>query len=284
MGYLYIAPCIVLILAVLGFPMLYVLALSFTKYKPMISMQWIGLKNYVNILSDNLFWVACGNTFVFTLSSVSLHVILGLAMALLLNRTFKGRKAVRTLTLLPWMLSNIVGAITWRWMLNGSYGIFNEMLKSLGFISEYQAWLGQKETAMFFVVLAYIWKQTPYLMLMFLAGLQAIPYEQYEAAMIDGATPPQSLYYVTLPNLRNVIITTSTLDFIWAFKQFDLIKTMTGGGPGISTEVLSTLIYRTFFNEFNFGKASSYAIVLLLIVLITSIFYQSIIFPENTDH
>ena len=279
-GYLFVAPCVMVILLVLGFPMLYVLVISLTKYRPMISMEWIGLKNYANILKDEMFWIACGNTFVFTLSSVIFHVLLGMGAALLLNRSFRGRRLVRTLTLLPWMLSYMVGAITWRWLLNGSYGILNEVLLQLGLIQEYTAWLGHKDTAMFFVILANIWKQFPYVMLMFIAGLQSIPHEQYEAAWIDGAGAFKCFRAVTLPNLRGVVVITSTLDFIWSFKQFDLIQTMTGGGPGVSTDVLSTLVYRTFFSDYNFGKASAYAVVLLLIVLVISVFYGRLVFPS----
>ena len=229
-GYLFVAPCIAVILLVLGFPMLYVLGISFTKYRPMISLEWVGLKNYANILKDEVFFTACVNTFVFTIFSVVFHVLLGMAAALLLNRSFRGRRLVRTLYLLPWMLSYIVGAITWRWLLNGSYGILNEILLRMGLIKEYVAWLGTKQTAMLFVILANIWKQFPYVMLMFIAGLQAIPHEQYEAASIDGANALRCFTSVTLPNMKNVIVITSTLDFIWSFKQFDLIQTMTGGG------------------------------------------------------
>jgi len=181
------------------------------------------------------------------------------------------------------MLSYIVGAITWRWLLNGSYGILNEILLRMGLIKEYVAWLGTKQTAMLFVILANIWKQFPYVMLMFIAGLQAIPHEQYEAASIDGANALRCFTSVTLPNMKNVIVITSTLDFIWSFKQFDLIQTMTGGGPGISTEVLSTLVYRTFFSDYNFGKASAYAMVLLVIVLVISTFYGRLVFPSSQN-
>lgn len=279
-GYLFVAPCVAVILLVLGFPMLYVLSISFTKYRPMVSMEWVGLKNYANILKDEVFWTACANTFVFTIFSVGFHVLVGMAAALLLNRSFRGRRLVRTLCLLPWMLSYIVGAITWRWLLNGSYGILNEMLLRMGLIREYTACLGNRHTAMSFVILANIWKQFPYVMLMFIAGLQAIPREQYEAAAIDGAGAWRSFLSVTLPNLKTVIVVTSTLDFIWSFKQFDLIQTMTGGGPGVSTEVLSTLVYRTFFSDYNFGKASAYAMVLLMIVLLISAFYGRLVFPS----
>lgn len=282
-GYLFVAPCIAVILLVLGFPMLYVLGISFTKYRPIISLEWVGLKNYANILKDEVFFTACVNTFVFTIFSVVFHVLLGMAAALLLNRSFRGRRLVRTLYLLPWMLSYIVGAITWRWLLNGSYGILNEILLRMGLIKEYVAWLGTKQTAMLFVILANIWKQFPYVMLMFIAGLQAIPHEQYEAASIDGANALRCFTSVTLPNMKNVIVITSTLDFIWSFKQFDLIQTMTGGGPGISTEVLSTLVYRTFFSDYNFGKASAYAMVLLVIVLVISTFYGRLVFPSSQN-
>jgi len=282
-GYWFIAPCIVLIVLVLGFPMLMVLGLSFAEYRPMVSLEWAGLDNYVSVMKDPVFMVAVKNTFVFTICSVLFHTLLGLAAALLLNRAFKGRVVVRVLFLLPWMLSYIVGAITWKWMLNGSYGILNEVLMRVHLIDSYQAWLGNPSTAMFFLIVASVWKQFPYDMLMFTAGLQSISQEQYEAASIDGAGAIHKFFYVTLPNMKNIIIVTSTLDFIWSFKQFDLIYVMTGGGPGTSTEVLSTLIRNTFFNAFNFGKASAMAIFLLVIVMVISFFYARLIFGKPAE-
>ncbi len=282
-GYLFVAPCVAVIVLVLGVPMLFVLGVSFFKYRPMISLEWVGIDNYISVLKDPLFYVAIKNTFIFTIFSVLFHVILGMIAALLLNRKFFGRRMVRILYLLPWMLSYVVGAITWKWLLNGSYGIFNEILLKVGIINSYHAWLGNPKTAMLFLIIANIWKQFPYVMLMFIAGLQSIPNEQYEAASIDGSGALQTFVSVTLPNMKSVIIITSTLDFIWSFKQFDLIYTMTGGGPGTSTEVLSTVIRNTFFSAFDFGKASATAMFLFIIVMLISTFYARLVLPKPND-
>lgn len=280
-GYAFVAPCIAVIIFVLGFPMLFVIGISFTEYLPMISVNWVGLENYIDVMKTPVFWQACKNTFVFTIYSVVFHVLLGMGAALLLNREFKGRRLVRILYLLPWMLSYVVGAITWKWLLNGSYGMLNEMLLRMGAIDANIAWLGDPKTAMPFVILANVWKQFPFVMLMFIAGLQSIPKEQYEAAWIDRANGLQCFFHITLPNMKGVIIITSTLDFIWAFKQFDLIHVMTGGGPGTATEVLSSLVYQTFFSAFDFGQASATAIILLLIVMVISLFYARLVFSKQ---
>ena len=265
---MYAAPCIFVLLLVLGFPLCYVIGLSFFKVEPMVSQKFIGLNNYLYVLKDPVFWKSLENTFAFTFWSVLFHLILGMLVALLLNRAFRGRTLARILLLLPWMMAYVVGAITWKWCLNGMYGIFNEILVRLGFLTKYFAWLGDPLTAMPMVVVANIWKQYPYVMLMLLAGLQAVSREQYESAAIDGAGPWRSFWSITVPNMRIIIMITTTLDFIWSFKQFDLIYVMTGGGPGDATEVLSTLIYKSFFNAFDFGYASSSAVLLLLIVLV----------------
>ena len=280
-GYLYVAPCLLVLLLVLGFPLCYVIGLSFYKINPMVSQKFVGISNYLYVLKDPVFWKSLGNTFNFTFWSVLFHLICGMLVALLLNRTFRGRTLARILLLLPWMLAYVVGGITWRWCLNGMYGIFNEILVRMGFLSQYIAWLGNPATAMPAVVIANIWKQYPYVMLMLLAGLQGVSREQYESAAIDGAGPWRTFWSITIPNMRKIIMITTTLDFIWTFKQFDLIYVMTGGGPGDATEVLSTLIYKSFFNAFDFGYASSSAVLLLVIVLILSSIYIWLVSPRR---
>jgi multiple sugar transport system permease protein len=266
---------------VLAFPMVYVIGMAFFKYRPHISIEWVGLNNFISILKNQTFFKALTNTFIFSFGSVIFHVILGMGAALILNIDFRGRVIIRTLCLLPWMLSYVVGSITWRWILNGSYGIFNEILSYIGIIDTYIPWLGDPRFAMGFVIIANIWKQFPFIMLMFVAGLQSVPFELYEAAKIDGAGSLRCFYYITIPSLKQVIIITSTLDFIWSFKQFDLISIMTGGGPGNATEVLSTLIRAMFFNSFDFGMSSAAAVILLVIVAFISVLYAKLIFSEK---
>ena len=272
-GYLYVLPCLVVLLVVLGFPILFVVWAGFNDVSATLQFAWKGLGNYARVLRDQSFLVALWNTIVFSVSSVAFHLLIGIVLALLLNRRFWGRKLVRTIVLIPWMLAYVVGAITWRWMANGSYGILNEILLRLGVIRDYVPWLGQPSTAMPMVILANIWKQVPFVMLMLLAGLQAIPAEQYEAAHLDGANAWTEFWRITLPNVRRVVLITMTLDFIWSFKQFDLVYVMTGGGPGISTEVLSTIVYRQYFSAMQFGVGSATAVLLTAVVLVLSYLY-----------
>jgi multiple sugar transport system permease protein len=272
-GYLYVLPCLLVLLVVLGFPILFVIWMGFNEVSLTLGFTWKGLANYARVLQQRDFLVALGNTMYFSVTSVVFHLLIGMILALLLNRRFPARRLVRTIVLIPWMLAYVVGAITWRWIANSSYGILNEILVRVGLIREYVPWLGQAATAMPTVIVANIWKQSPFIMLMLLAGLQAVPAEQFEAAHLDGANAWACFWRITVPNLRRVILITATLDFIWSFKQFDLIYVMTGGGPGISTEVLSTTIYKTFFSAMQFGRGASTAVLLTVVVLALSYLY-----------
>jgi ABC-type sugar transport system permease subunit len=272
-GYLYVLPCLLVLAVVLGFPILFVIWMGFNQVSLTLGFTWRGLANYARVLQQRDFLVALGNTMYFSVASVAFHLLIGIVLALLLNRRFRGRRLVRTVVLIPWMLAYVVGALTWRWIANSSYGILNEVLVRLGLIKEYVPWLGKASTAMPTVIVAHIWKQSPFIMLMLLAGIQAVPAEQYEAAHLDGANAWSSFWHITVPNLRRVILITATLDFIWSFKSFDLIYVMTGGGPGISTEVLSTTIYKTFFSAMQFGQGASMAVLLTIVVLALSYLY-----------
>ena len=282
-GYLYVLPCLLVLILVLGFPILFVVWMGFNGVSLSLDFTWKGFANYARVLQQKEFLIVLWNTILFSVSSVAFHLLVGIILALLLNRSFPARKLVRTIVLVPWMLSYVVGAITWRWIANGSYGILNEILVRIGLIRDYIPWLGQTSTAMPTLIVANIWKQSPFVMLMLLAGIQAIPLEQYEAAHLDGANAWSSFWYITLPNLRRVVLITATLDFIWSFKQFDLIYVMTGGGPGISTEMLSTMVYKTFFNAMQFGPGAATAVLLTIIVLALSFLYILLMGKKVSD-
>lgn len=279
-GYLFILPAFLLLALILFLPLLYAVVLAFQEVLPQ-SVKFVGLANFQRALADPSFWNSFRVTVSFTAISVILHLVLGFLLALLLAQRLKGTALFRMLLLMPWMVSQVVAGVTWRWILNAQYGVGNVVLAKLGLIASYVPWLADVRLAQASIIVAYAWQCFPFVMIMLYAGLQTIPREQYEAAQIDGASAFQVLKSVTIPNLRYVILVTSLMDFIWAFRAFDLVKIMTDGGPLRSTELLSILVYRTSFEYYQFGYASAIAVLMLLLVLGFSIVYTRIILPED---
>lgn len=261
----YFLPAAIVSALVLVVPFVNVLVMSFQNEVPGGGFEYVGFRNFRELWADRLFFKALWNTAVFTLSSVALHVALGLGAALLLNQQLRARRLFRVIALIPWMFSSVVVAGTWRWLLNAQFGPVNDLFRRIGLPSSIE-WLGSVALAMPSIILANAWRGFPFVMVMCLAGLQAIPREQYEAAAVDGAATWARFFYVTLPNLRFVLGISAVLDIIWNFKYFDLVMLMTNGGPASSTEVVVTLVYRNAFEFFRFGYAAAQAVVVFLIL------------------
>ncbi len=232
-----------------------------------------GLENYRNILNDSVVWQALWNTCVFTLLSVIGHYLVGLGIALLINRQIYMESFFRVCFLIPWMFPAVVPGIIWMWMLHGQFGIINALLQRFGFIDRYVSWLGNPHTALPMVIIANIWRGFPILMVTFLAGLQTIPEELYDAADVDGAGSLKKFWYITLPHLRAVSVVMLLIDTIWQFNGFTIVQTMTQGGPGNTTQVLATLIYKYAFNYNMYEAGSALGILLLIIMLIPGSLY-----------
>jgi multiple sugar transport system permease protein len=271
-GYFFIAPAIGLTALLILMPLLRAFQTSLYRTRG-LRFDFVGLDNYAYLVGDEKFWRSLGISLQFTSACVTLHMLLGLGLALLLNRVVFARTLLRVGFLAPWIVAPSIGAIIWVWLLEPQFGVVNHMLSSIGLIDRYQAWLGTPNLAFWSVVVVDVWRGTPFVMLLLLAGLQGIPKDQYEAAAIDGATPWQQFRFITLPNLRYLLVVASTLDIIYTIRHFDVIAVMTGGGPIGATEVLPVLIYNTAFTQNNFGRASAIGILLLGIILIFSIFY-----------
>jgi len=202
---------------------------------------------------------------------------MGFLLALLLDKQEWGRRFFRTAFMIPWPMVAVVVGILFYWMFNAKYGVINYILMRLGVIDTYKSWLGDTRTVMPVVLLACIWKESPFFMIMLLAAMQAIPREQYEAAAVDGANWWQQLRYITLPNLRQVILISTMLQVIWRFRTFDLIQVMTQGGPNRATEALSVLVFHYAFQYFRFGKGTALAVLMSLFSLAFSIVYLRIL-------
>jgi multiple sugar transport system permease protein len=269
-GWSLLLPALIVLLVVYAYPILRAFWLSvFTQnLGTELEQVFSGLSNYQRMFSDGRFWQSLWNTTVFTTASVLLELILGIGVALVLNQAFRGRGIVRTITLIPWALPTAVMGVAWAWIFNDQYGVVNDILRRLGLIETGISWLGDPTLAMIAVILADVWKTTPFIALLLLAGLQSIPGDLYEAHSLDGATPIQSFWKITVPLLMPQIIVSLLFRFAQAFAIFDLIQVMTGGGPGGATETVSIYIYSTVMRYLDFGYGSALIVVTFLILVI----------------
>lgn len=231
------------------------------------------LDNYVKLVKDKLFWNAMSITFRFVASTVLLHLLVGLAVALALNAQIRANRFFRVIAILPWTVPDVISGLIWRFMYNPTSGIINHLLRQTGLTKSYIEWLAQPHLALPSVIFADVWRGYPFVMIILLAGLQAIPRELYEAARVDGASSLQEFRHITIPLLRRMIIIALALDTIWQFRRFGLIYNMTLGGPGHVTEILSLYVYKQYFKYFNFEYASAMAVVMAVIMLIISLPY-----------
>ncbi len=278
-GLLFVLPAVLVLASVLLLPIVSSIILSFQNVTP-VRARFVGLENYRYIFGQSAFFGALINTAIFTAVSVASAFVLGLIAALLVNERIRGRGLFRVALLLPWVISLVVVGLTWKWIYDPLYGVLNSWLEQVHLIREPVAWLASVETAMPAVLIANIWQSFPFMMVVLLAGLQAIPEEEYEAATIDGASAWQRFFSITLPHLRYIAMIGITLDTIWMFRSFDVVQVMTGGGPLGSTELLSTLVYREMFSNLRFGVASAEGTVMFVITVILSLIYMGIIKEE----
>jgi multiple sugar transport system permease protein len=265
---LLLLPALMLLVLFVGLPILRVVQLSLSRVdlQQGIVARWAGLEQFSRLWQDGRWWAALGNTAVFTGASVALEMGLGLAFALLLNRRFPGRGGVRALVMLPWALPTAVMALAWAWIFNDAFGVLNDLLRRLGLVADPIAWLGEPGTAMLALVIADVWKTTPFVMLIVLAGLQAIPEQVLEAARVDGLTAWQRLRRVVLPLLAPSLLVALAFRTVQAYGAFDLPYVMTGGGPGGSTETVSLLAYQNYFRYLEFGYGSAVAVQGVMLV------------------
>ncbi len=274
--YLYLLPTIVLMLLLLVIPICMVIRYSF--FDNVIinkNPEFVGLKNYIKILTDNSFFVAIKNTLFFVGVSIIAHMVLGIMYAMLLNTRYIGTKLkalFRVIYVLPWMFTASVIAILWKMMMNPN-GIINYLLQITNVVSTNIEWLGSRDFALISVTLINIWAGYPFYMVSILAGLQGISTDLYEAAEIDGANAVKKFFGITIPQLKPILISLLMLDFVWTIQQFALIWMTTGGGPINATEMVSTFIYKLGFSKYQYAQASASAVILLIVCSIIAVFY-----------
>jgi multiple sugar transport system permease protein len=272
---LFLAPTLFIISLVIFYPLVRVLTYSVHNTHLMLlqQQQFVGLDNFRQLFRDDIFKTAVVNTFVFTLASVVGGFLVGFVLALLLNEAIPLRNVWRGTALIPWVVPGVIVSLLTLYMFNGEVGIANYTLKTLGFIEEFIPWFGSTKHAMWTIVVANVWNQTPFYMLMLLAGLQSRPEELMEAAKIDGAGMLGRFRYITLPHLAGIILIVTSLMVVWNFNNFDLFWATTQGGPVNATMTLSVYTYRQAFLCFRMGYASAISVLWLAGLLAFSTIY-----------
>lgn len=241
--------------------------------KPIAESQFVGTKNFIEVLESRQFWTSLMISVLITVAAVVLEVVIALPVALLLNVPMRGRGLFRSMILLPWAMPTVVAAFIWVWMLHPQYGTLNIVLESLGLIRGGIPWLANAGTAVLSVIVAYVWKGLPWVVLVVLAGLQTVDSSLREAARIDGASSWQEFWHVVLPGLRPVLYIVVVLRIIWTFNWFDFAYLLTGGGPNGATRVLPISVYNSAFVEFEWGRAAALGVLMALILTVLVIVY-----------
>src|SRR5438128_7488801 len=264
MGFLFVLPIVVLVLALVAYPFCYAIYLSMTRKFVGMPAVFVGFENYVRLASDGFFLRAVRNSLVFTLGSVVFKLLLGMAMALVLTSQIRFRSLFTGILLVPWVAPTVVTALNFLWIYDGSLGVLNYLLvKVFRILPQGVGWLSEAGTAMGSVIFVNVWRGFPFFGISFLAGLKAIPSELYEAASVDGANIVQRFRHVTLPSLRNIIIVVMLLSTIWTFNDFAIVYILTKGGPGGATQVLPVFTYEMAFGAQRLGEAIAVALYML---------------------
>ncbi|GAA2891550.1 carbohydrate ABC transporter permease [Enterococcus casseliflavus] len=246
-------------------PVVFSFILAFMEWDSFSSPEFVGMKNFSKMLGDDTFWISLKNTFLYTIGVVPLTLVCSLGLAILLNKKVRGMKFFRTAFFFPYVTSLVAIAVVWNMLFHPAMGPINQFLKF--FIENPPNWTSSSDWALTAIIIVSVWRGMGYYMILYLAGLQSVPKELYEAASIDGANKWQQFRNVTLPSLRPTTFFVSIMLVINCFKIFDLVQVMTAGGPGRATNVLVYQIYNEAFVKFNFGYASAIAMVLFVIVL-----------------
>lgn len=283
-GYLLIAPLLVLMGAVILYPVGYSFRLAFQDaafgFGP---MRYVGWRNFQRLAADDVFWQALSNSFLWTLGNLLLQLTIPMAVAILLNQRFRGNALARTVILTPWIIPAVVVAIMWRWILEPTVGILNEVLFRLGVIGQPILFLGSVSYALPTLISVNTWKFLPFGTLLILAALQTIPDELYEATRVDGATPVQQFRYLIFPALGPMLWFLGFLAFVWNFNMFDLIWLMTEGGPGNSTMTLAVLIYKKAFRMLQMGQAAAIAMSVTVLLVLIGVLYFRLLSPREEE-
>lgn len=282
LGFLLVSPAVILLAAVALVPIGAAFFLSLQRRLPIFQIvEFVGLENYRFLWIDPRFWNSLGNTLYFTLVAVALELALGLAVALLLDRAFPGRGSMRAIVLLPWAIPTVVSSRIWEWLYNVEFGLFNFILTGTGLAGGPVNWLGDPFWAIHAAILIDVWKSAPFAAILLTAGLQTIPRELYLAARVDGAGGWGVFRHIILPSLTPMILVVLLFRTLDAFRVFDAIYVLTGGGPANTTETLSIYTYKVLFQTLQFGYGSALSVAMFLCVAAISLVYLAFLGRER---
>ncbi|MHB1334836.1 MAG: carbohydrate ABC transporter permease [Candidatus Humimicrobiaceae bacterium] len=275
-AYFMTSPAIIFLLLVVGYPVFYLFQLAMSDVSisaGSLSLSWVGLKNFNILFKDQYFLEALKHTLYIVATSIPVSIIIALVLALCLDKIFRGRGIMQTAILLPWMIAPALAAAMWRWLYNDQFGLIDYVLKFLRIIDKPILWLSDPNVAINSIVICDVWQYTPFCTIILFAGLQDIPGELYEAAGIDGANALQVFWYITLRLLKSQILFVLIIRTVFTLRIFDYVYTLTRGGPGGSTEVLATYLYKTAFSFMKFDYSAAIGIILLLITAVVGLGY-----------
>ncbi|MDE0026026.1 MAG: sugar ABC transporter permease [Spirochaetaceae bacterium] len=282
-GIVLLIPALAIIVGIILFPLLDAARLSITSTN-LINIRkqpFVGLRNYQQILTDPTYWQVVGNTFFITGASVAASVVIGMALALALNAMVTVRGLLRALFIVPWLVPGVVIGVTWNWMLSTETGIVNYIIRALGIASANLPWLADGTLSMAAVNGVFVWSSVPFIMVTLLGGLQAIPSELVEAAIVDGATFGQRFRKVVLPLLLPIVTIATILRVIYTMQNFVIVYMLTQGGPGFATETLALYVYETAFNSARLGKASAIGVTWFFYTLVFVVLYLKLVDREE---
>jgi ABC-type sugar transport system permease subunit len=277
LGWYLVLPALSVIALIAIFPLVWTVWESLHLHElrmPWLGKPFVGLANYVEIVKQPRFWASLGHTAFFTVVSIFLELVIGLFLALAMNRAFRGRGFVRAAVLVPWAIPTVVAALLWRFIFESQGGIANALLVDVGFLDQPIVWFIRASTAWVPVILADVWKTTPFVALLLLAGLQNIDLSLYEAAAVDGANAWWQLRHITLPLLKPAILVTLIFRTLDGFRVFDLIYVLTGGGPGTSTEPVALYTFNALLQNLRFGYGSALSVVIFVITFSIALLYM----------
>lgn len=283
LAFLFLLPATVYLLAFMIYPILNVIIMSTYQTSRMAKMlKFTGVTNYWDLFQQKDFWQVMLRSIYWTGLAVAVKTVFGMVIALLLNVKYTGRKVARTLIIIPWASSIPISSLLWTWVYHHEFGLLNHTLKVTGIWKNPPVWLGSPASAFFSVIWVDIWIGIPFMTLVFLAGMQSISQDLYEAAEVDGANAFKRFMYVTLPGLRDVLLIATLLSTLWTFNDFNTIYIITEGGPANSTHILITYIYEHTFHFLKWNYGAVMAVITFIILSIIAWIYSRVYFRRET--
>lgn len=277
LGLILMAPAVLVLLIFIAYPFVLGIWYSLTDARIGVPGNFVGLNNFIANAQNGIFQQTLKNTFVYTAITTVFKLVLGMALALLMNQNFRGRNLVRAALLLPWIIPTALSTLAWLWIFDSTYGIISWVLKSAGLINRNIAFLGDPVLAMGSVIVVNIWRGTPFFAISLLAGLQTIPQDLYEAAAIDGASAWQRFVRVTLPLIMPVLTVVTLFSIIWTFADFQLVYVLTRGGPTNSTHLLATFAYQIGMTAGELGNGAAISLWMfpfMVALVVVTLWYQ----------